>query len=82
MNEVTHRVLYENVKNMESFHKKYEFKFSLRKLGKALFGPMQIINEKQTDRSIFAMHVQHILPFLDTIGSHDHLLPIADIYQQ
>ena len=27
------------------------------------------------------MHVQHILPFLDTIGSHDHLLPIADIYR-
>ena len=82
MNEMTpHGVLYENVKNMDSFHRKYKFKFSLQKLGKALFEPVQIVNEKTTNQEHYAIHVQHILPFLDTIGSHDHLLPITDIYR-
>ena len=45
MNEVTHRVSYENGRTW-NLSTKYEFKFSLRKLGKAIFGPMQIINEK------------------------------------
>eukprot|EP00942_MAST-04A_sp_MAST-4A-sp1_P011395 g11395.t1 len=48
---------------------------------KIIFRPARNVKEKKTKMTRLAMHVEHVLPFIDTVPNHVNILPIIKIYR-